>query len=234
MSTDHDTTLLGCSTSKLEFQGDGSVVKVRAAAMTLNCLTLSFLMLSCLTISCLSFFATALPAQATQVPPSAICAEVKTGVIQVLETGTCPRTMWDLGVAPVLPGTERPQKFDPVMAHRVAALQVAAKKAGFTIGTRSGWRSMNTQTRLFNAAVAKYGSAKVAHRWVLPANESMHTWGLAVDFKLGTDPAKSLKWLEANSFKYGLCRKYKNEWWHFEPTTTPGVSCPAMLRNAAG
>ncbi len=187
-----------------------------------------------LALSCLSLFVTVFPAQAAQVPPSAICADLKTGVIKSMETATCPRNSWDLGIAPLLPGVERPQKFDPVMAHRIAALQVAAKNAGFAIGIRSGWRSMDVQKRMFNAAVVKYGSAKVARRWVLPANESMHTWGLAVDFKLGSDHAKAFKWLEANSFRYGLCRKYKNEWWHFEPTTTPGVRCPAKLTNAAG
>jgi D-alanyl-D-alanine dipeptidase len=34
--------------------------------------------------------------------------------------------------------------------------------------------------------------------------------------------------LEANGYRFGLCRRYENEWWHFEPLVAPGTQCPAL------
>jgi D-alanyl-D-alanine carboxypeptidase len=39
-------------------------------------------------------------------------------------------------------------------------------------------------------------------------------------------------WLEVNGYKFGLCRVYENEWWHFEPLVAPGQQCPALVANA--
>jgi hypothetical protein len=40
------------------------------------------------------------------------------------------------------------------------------------------------------------------------------------------------QWLEVNGYKFGLCRVYENEWWHFEPLVAPGQQCPALVANA--
>jgi hypothetical protein len=39
-------------------------------------------------------------------------------------------------------------------------------------------------------------------------------------------------WLESNGARFGLCRVYGNEWWHFEGVIAPGQPCPAMAQNA--
>lgn len=95
----------------------------------------------------------------------------------------------------------------------------------------SGFRSYAVQAVLFEAAVKKYGSEEEAAKSVLPPDASHHPWGLALDINYPNDPL-SAKWLEINGYKYGLCRIYKNEWWHFEGVAAPGRRCPAMRPDA--
>jgi hypothetical protein len=45
------------------------------------------------------------------------------------------------------------------------------------------------------------------------------------------DPAGAL-WLERNGWRFGLCRVYANEWWHFEGVIAPGERCPALAPDA--
>jgi len=183
------------------------------------------------------FCAVMLPVQAAQarpLMPRAICADKTTGEVSGYEDSLCPRTTWDLGLAALHHGDVRPAELDPRIVPRLNALETAAKRAGFTITVRSGFRTMAYQQHLFDVAITKYGSPSIAERWVLPPEKSMHTWGLAVDFKLPANHAAAFTWLEANSFRFGMCRKYENEWWHFEPLITPGASCPARIKNAQG
>jgi hypothetical protein len=56
----------------------------------------------------------------------------------------------------------------------------------------------------------------------------MHPWGLAVDINYKTGRPEGAKWLEDNGYKFGLCRRYENEWWHFEPLVAPGEKCPPL------
>jgi LAS superfamily LD-carboxypeptidase LdcB len=84
---------------------------------------------------------------------------------------------------------------------------------------------------LFNRAIQKYGSAREASKWVLPPDKSHHPDGIALDINYPGDP-EDTKWLELNGYKYGLCRVYKNEWWHFEPLVAPGETCPPLVANA--
>lgn len=76
----------------------------------------------------------------------------------------------------------------------------------------------------------RYGGASEAARWVLPPERSLHVQGRAVD--VGDEAAAH--WLEANGSAWGLCRRYENEWWHFELLTAPGGSCPALAPSAGG
>jgi hypothetical protein len=46
--------------------------------------------------------------------------------------------------------------------------------------------------------------------------------GKAVDI----GPAVAMQWLNRNGWRYGVCRRYDNEPWHFEALTTPGTKCP--------
>jgi hypothetical protein len=65
---------------------------------------------------------------------------------------------------------------------------------------------------MFAAAVRRTGSVAAARQWVLPAAESRHVTGLAMDVR----PTEGASWLERNGAAYGLFRVYDNEWWHFE------------------
>ena len=72
-----------------------------------------------------------------------------------------------------------------------------------------------------------------ASKWVLPPKKSNHPWGIAIDVNYGKGSRAATKWLERNGYKFGLCRRYKNEWWHFEPLVGPGQNCPAMENYAS-
>jgi hypothetical protein len=88
-----------------------------------------------------------------------------------------------------------------------------------------GWRSRAHQTRLLRDAVAKYGSAKEAARWVATPDTSSHVSGAAVDI----GPARAAAWLSRHGAPDGLCRIYRNEPWHFElRAEAVDGGCPAM------
>jgi hypothetical protein len=101
----------------------------------------------------------------------------------------------------------------------------AAARDGVELRVTSGWRSAEHQARLYAEAIAKYGSAQRARRWVLPPDESAHVRGEAVD----VGPAAGARWLDTNGVRFGLCRRYANEAWHFELLArAKGSPCPAM------
>ena len=108
------------------------------------------------------------------------------------------------------------------------ALRQAAKDAardGTTIVVNSGWRSREYQNQLLRNAVAKYGSERAAARWVATPDRSSHVSGDAVD--LG--PSRATAWLARHGAKYGLCRIYRNEPWHYELRRDAiDDGCPSM------
>ena len=92
------------------------------------------------------------------------------------------------------------------------ALRRAADDAGLRFVVNSGWRSPQYQEQLLQDAIAEYGSAEEAARWVSTPQTSLHVSGDAVD--LG--PAEVQAWLDEHGAGFGLCRIYRNEPWHFE------------------
>ncbi|MFI7400925.1 M15 family metallopeptidase [Streptomyces sp. NPDC049541] len=108
------------------------------------------------------------------------------------------------------------------------ALRRAASTAahdGVTFYVNSGWRSKAYQNQLLRQAVAKYGSANEAARWVATAATSPHVTGDAVD--LGRSDATA--WLSRHGTDYGLCQIYRNETWHYELRTSAiARGCPPM------
>jgi len=114
---------------------------------------------------------------------------------------------------------------DPALlrAVRAAAKDAAGHGVGFSVN--SGWRSPAYQNQLLREAVAKYGSAAEAARWVSTPDKSAHVSGDAVD--IGSVDAAA--WLSGNGARYGLCQIYRNESWHFElrPDATRR-GCPRM------
>jgi len=60
---------------------------------------------------------------------------------------------------------------------------------------------------------------------------SHHPWGVAIDVNYPDEPVGA-GWLEINGSKFGLCRVFENEWWHFEPVIAPGWKCPVLVPDA--
>jgi zinc D-Ala-D-Ala carboxypeptidase len=110
----------------------------------------------------------------------------------------------------------------------LAALRRAATDAsddGVEILVNSGWRTPAYENHLRREAIAEYGSAAAAARWVATGTTSAHVSGDAVD--LG--PADATSWLSTHGAAYGLCQIYANEPWHYE--LRPAASahgCPPM------
>jgi D-alanyl-D-alanine carboxypeptidase len=110
----------------------------------------------------------------------------------------------------------------PTLKSRLKKAMTAAKADGVTLRITSGRRSAAKQQQLLNEAIKKYGSYKAATRWVLPPKYSAHVQGKAVEI----GPAAAMQWLNRTGYRYGICRRYDNEPWHFEALTTPGKKCP--------
>ncbi|MGA7149154.1 MAG: M15 family metallopeptidase [Microbacterium sp.] len=111
-------------------------------------------------------------------------------------------------------------------AQLLAAVREAAMDAahdGVDFFVYSGWRSPQYQERLLRDAVREYGSEAEAARWVASADTSAHVSGHAVD--IGPDAA--MAWLGEHGARYGLCRIYDNEPWHYElRTSARDTGCP--------
>lgn len=119
---------------------------------------------------------------------------------------------------------------DPLLATAYSLAESEANSVGVPLSVTSGYRTYDEQQWLWLDALNTYGSPDIARRWVLPPNESSHVAGRAVD----VGPAQGAAWLQANGNKWGLCRTYENEWWHFELATVPGGICPPMRPDASG
>ena len=126
------------------------------------------------------------------------------------------------------PGGGAGQGLDPELSRRLGLAFAAAHAVGVPLEVTSGRRSARHQQELLDKAIAKYGSRSAATQWVLPPRDSAHVRGRAVD----VGPAEGMAWLEEHGAAYGLCRRYANEPWHFEPLVAPGGRCPALEPHA--
>ncbi len=121
-------------------------------------------------------------------------------------------------------------RLDPALLAAIQNATTAAAAEGITMTITSGWRSPEFQQRLLDDAVATYGSLAAARQYVQTPEHSRHVVGEAVDVGgTGAD-----QWLIANGARFGLCRTYANELWHFELTADTYGNCPALLPDAAG
>jgi len=183
------------------------------------------------TALCLSFFAPSNPVNADEAPIIDYCGGKSSGKIRAITVGSCSKTELSLGNQALTRSAKRPAKLATQLDSRFLVARVAAQKAGYDINVTSGYRSLERQKYLFQQAVLKYGSKAEASKWVLPPEKSNHPWGLAIDINYGisgTKARQSTAWLDRNGYKYGLCRRYENEWWHFEPLVAPGTRCPVL------
>ena len=143
----------------------------------------------------------------------------------------CEKTEVSLGSGAIPRSMTRPAAIDRQLMYRFKAAQAAAKKDGQALYIASGYRTLSRQRFLFAQAVKKYGSEKEASKWVAPPLISHHPWGIAIDVNYPDEPIGA-GWLETNGYKFGLCRVFENEWWHFEPVIAPGWKCPALVPDA--
>ena len=143
----------------------------------------------------------------------------------------CEKTEVSLGAGAISRSLIRPSVMDKQLMNRFKAAQAAAKKDGKALYIASGFRSLSRQKTLFAQAVKKYGTAAEASKWVAPPLVSHHPWGIAIDVNYPDEPVGA-GWLEINGSKFGLCRVFENEWWHFEPVIAPGWKCPALVPDA--
>lgn len=117
---------------------------------------------------------------------------------------------------------------DLLRAVRLAAKVAAADGIVFIVN--SGWRSPAYQEQLMSEAIAEYGSAEEAARWVASVEASAHVSGDAVDI----GPVDAAAWLAQYGAAFGLCQIYENEPWHYElrpDAVTAG--CPPMYPDAS-
>lgn len=169
----------------------------------------------------------------TPKPLRLLCVNKSTKALRTSDVKSgCKKGESSLGATAIKRPAKRPTSLNPFLKARFLAAQAVAKKARRSLAITSGFRSYAVQTALFKAAVKKYGSEAEAAKSVLPPDSSHHPWGLALDINYPNDPL-SAKWLEINGYKYGLCRVYENEWWHFEGVVAPGHRCPALHPDAS-
>lgn len=115
---------------------------------------------------------------------------------------------------------------DPRLRTAVRAAARAAEREGVTMQLTSGWRSKRYQQSLYDEAVRRDGAARAA-RLVATSETSEHVTGDAVD----VGPTDAAYWMDRYSERFGLCRTYANEVWHYELRT--GATCPDPVANAA-
>lgn len=134
---------------------------------------------------------------------------------------------------PVPPLTETAaagtEGLEPLLALAYTMAEREAHAAGVPMWINSGYRSPAEQQAMWEDGLRTYGTPEEARRWVLPPEESTHVTGRAVDIA----PRDGAAWLEANGNRWGLCRTFDNEWWHFELVTIPGTACPPRVPDAA-
>ena len=119
----------------------------------------------------------------------------------------------------------------PLLMARFTVARNFARADGVLLTLSSGFRTLQRQQELFDREIEIRGSETEAAKWVLPPRSSHHPRGLAIDVNYPGDKPGAL-WLENNGSKFGICRVYGNEWWHFEGVIAPGELCPALAPDA--
>lgn len=109
---------------------------------------------------------------------------------------------------------EDPDGLSPELRAAVTALFADAKKAGYTLKVRSGYRSYATQKASYNQALADYDEV-TANRYFAPPGASEHQTGLAVDVTNAQNVRgyefKKLPeagWVAEHATEYGLIVRY--------------------------
>ncbi len=170
----------------------------------------------------------------TPLTPTIQCFHLESLLVLTTTEVSCPKEFTFLGDGPLTESrtaTDEVTELHPLLSARFAVAKSFARADGVTLTLTSGFRSLERQRMLFDREVVIRGSETEAAKWVLPPQFSHHPQGLAIDVNY---PGEKLGayWLERHGSRFGLCRVYANEWWHFEGVIAPGERCPAMAPNA--
>lgn len=166
--------------------------------------------------------------------PTIQCFDLNGLLMLTLADLVCPSDLIFLGDAALTESrTATGEVIDihPLLLARFTTAQSFARADGVVLTLSSGFRTLERQQELFEREVAIRGSEREAAKWVLPPHSSHHPQGLAIDVNYPGDKPGAF-WLENNGARFGLCRVYANEWWHFEGVIAPGGTCPALAPNA--
>jgi hypothetical protein len=168
------------------------------------------------------------PVVVAQELPSIVCFDVESRITLSVTEPSCPPGFIFLGDGPlteIANASGAATELHPLLLTRFSVAQTFARADGVELSLTSGFRSLTRQQMLFDREVVIRGSESEAAKWVLPPKFSNHPRGLAIDVNYPDGRAEAL-WLERNGSRFGLCRVYANEWWHFEGVISPGQACP--------
>ena len=161
-----------------------------------------------------------LPSSTAMPSPTRAAHPSSTGAREGVAGGSVPdgTTAFDSGV----PGVAR---LRPALLRSLRRAATDAGSDGVELEVNSGWRSAAYEDRLRQEAVARYGSAAEAARWVATGSTSPHVTGDAVDI----GPPSGAMWLATRGAAYGPCRVYANEPWHYELRSRAAAEgCPGV------
>jgi hypothetical protein len=167
-------------------------------------------------------------------PATINCFDLENLLMLTTADSFCPADLLFLGASALTESrTATGEIIDihPLLLARFTVAQSFARADGVSLTLSSGFRTTQRQQELFEREVAIRGSETEAAKWVLPPQSSHHPKGLAIDVNYPGDQPGAY-WLETNGSRFGLCRVYANEWWHFEGVIAPGQRCPALAPNA--
>jgi hypothetical protein len=168
------------------------------------------------------------PVVVAQELPTIACFDVQSRITLTVTESSCPPEFLFLGDGPLTEITDAngaAAELHPLLLTRFSVAQSFARADGVELSLTSGFRSLARQQMLFDREVVSRGSESEAAKWVLPPQFSHHPLGLAIDVNYPYGRTEAL-WLERNGSRFGLCRVYSNEWWHFEGVIAPGQACP--------
>jgi len=174
------------------------------------------------------------PVVVAQELPSIVCFDVESRITLAVTEPSCPPGFIFLGDGPLTEIADAngvAAELHPLLLTRFSVAQSFARADGVELSLTSGFRSLARQQMLFDREVVIRGSESEAMKWVLPPKFSNHPRGLAIDVNY-PDGREEALWLERNGSRFGLCRVYANEWWHFEGVIAPGQACPDPAPNA--
>ena len=120
-------------------------------------------------------------------------------------------------------------RLDPELLGALVRADRSADRSSIELTVTSGWRSAEYQRELLLQAIDEYGNRDEALKWVQTPRVSSHTKGEGVDI----GPPEAAAWLDRAGARFGLCRIYANEDWHFELAVRPGGTCPELLEDSS-